>query len=90
LTGRSFALHAAALKDKSDKNLKGAAIAFTIGAIVASPTFVDMPRSIDRQLEFRDGSKEKATRKPPTPLESALSGGKPTSYLEHGYDSISY
>jgi hypothetical protein len=34
LTGRPFALHSAALKDKSDKNLKGAASAFTIGTIL--------------------------------------------------------
>ncbi|CAI7608258.1 unnamed protein product [Penicillium palitans] len=67
LSGRKHAFLCAALLDKNDKNIKSARSAFTIGTIVATKTFVYMPRTIDRQLFTHSGMypesrNEEATR----------------------------
>lgn len=67
LSGRKHTFLCAALLDKNDKNIKSARSAFTIGTIVATKTFVDMPRTIDRQLFTHSGMypesrNEEATR----------------------------
>ncbi|KAJ5426674.1 hypothetical protein N7465_001744 [Penicillium sp. CMV-2018d] len=56
LTGRQHALLGAALYDKNDKNVKAATSAFSIGALVAPQSFVQMPRTIDRQLFTHAGT----------------------------------
>ncbi|KAJ5522259.1 hypothetical protein N7527_006374 [Penicillium freii] len=56
LTGRQHALLGAALYDKNDKNVKAARSAFSIGALVAPQSFVQMPRTIDRQLFTHAGT----------------------------------
>ncbi|KAJ5400824.1 hypothetical protein N7465_011313 [Penicillium sp. CMV-2018d] len=56
LTGRQHASLGAALQDKNDKNIKAARSAFAIGTLVAPRSFVDMPRTIDRQLFTHTGT----------------------------------
>ncbi|KAJ5977041.1 hypothetical protein N7501_000383 [Penicillium viridicatum] len=56
LTGRQHASLGAALQDKNDKNIKAARSAFAIGTLVAPRSFVNMPRTIDRQLFTHTGT----------------------------------
>lgn len=66
LTGRRHALLGTVLLDKKDKSIKAARSTFTVGTIVAPKSFVEMPRTIDRQLfthtrKYLETQKDEAT-----------------------------
>ncbi|KAJ5955958.1 hypothetical protein N7501_010237 [Penicillium viridicatum] len=66
LIGRRHALLGTALLDKNDKGIKAARSAFTVGTIVPPKSFVEMPRTIDRQLfahtgKYLETQKDEAT-----------------------------